>query len=605
MAGEGGVMKTVLPLVALLVGLLGIAAPFILSGRLGGPRRKLAAWGLAFFLMLCASCVVFMAPVFLATFQKAVPLGPLMLVVYGAAALAAWAVTGFIALMSSPAAGKAPTLHELAARPDGFDRANLEGAATLEEAHASGLLIEGTKLGKPDAFGRKHGWPDETKHPDRLVLGRFYDAQGHTMWYVAPHITRLNQTLVVAPPGSGKTFSFAVPWSLALPTAGHSAFVVDVKGNLYAKVKDRMAPGQVAYCFDPTDPARSLHWNPFDEIDRKDYDSHAFYQSVNDLAEAVHGKVSEGVYSYFETLDQRAIKAGVLLLCLSHEHPTLRDLYDLFDSEATLKTALDFLEQRVEKEPGLERHAREVRRDLDFLFSSKRKDFSESVAGIRNKLEVLGSPAVAAVTDKSEGFTLKDLNERPGLFICAAPLSLGRTGSTLAAVVLRMVARMMVNRFAAQNPRKLFLILDEFSKLQMDHGQVEQFISTSREAGCVSVVFLQDVTQVSPEARGALLANCKDRFILRGAGPETAKWGVDVLGERVRYQVSTGQSDNRAGLFGIHQSAGSSVSVTEQSVPVIKPREIMSTGGLQWGAWAILSDYCPKPVLINLERQEG
>ncbi len=502
------------------------------------------------------------------------------------------------------------SIRDIARNPDGFDSANLEGAVSAHELWPSGLLVSGQPLvprpkGGKDLDPQEWAWPAQEAHPDRVILGRFYDARGATAYFVAPHIKHLNQTLIVAPPGSGKTFSFALPWSVEFPRAGHSAFVVDVKGNLYGKVRAQLATeGYGVFHFDPMHPSESLHWNPFDEINRDDYNSHAFYQTANDLAEAIFGKINPGDSEHWDTLDQRAIKAGVVLLCLTHDNPTLRDLYELFDDENTLKTALDFLEQRAKGEASLDRHVRDIRRDLDFLFTTRRRGFPEAVSGIRNRLEILGSPAVATITDRSEGFSLGALTEKPGLFVCATPLALGRVGMTLAAIIIRMIARMMVNRFSADQPRKLFLILDEFSKLQMSHNQVEQFISTSREAGCVSVVFLQDVTQVDRQVRGALLANCKDRFILRGVGTETAKWGVDLLGERVRYQVSMGSSTNYSpGQYGIPQrSDGDSLNVTEQTVPVLRPREIMACGGLRWGAWAILSDYCPKPILIDMTR---
>ncbi len=522
------------------------------------------------------------------------------------AAAGIWIIAvGLWAVISKASSARPITIHDLAANPDRFDFANLEGAARFDELKPTDLLIPGRLLSKrTKSAPEMWGWPDPKLYPDRLILGRFYGATGGTGWFVAPHIARMNQTLIVAPPGSGKTFSFAVPWSEALPAAGHSAFVIDIKGNVYSKLKPLWSGDQGLYYFDPTNPSESLHWNPFEEIERTDPESHAFYQTVNDLAEAIFGKIGSGEAQHWDTLDQRAIKAGIILLCLAHEHPALRDLYDLFDSEEGLRTAIEFLRQRVAGEPGLERLYREVKRDLDYFFGTPKRPFAEATAGIRNRLEILGSPAVAGVTDASQGFTLKFLQMRPSVFICATPLSLGRVGSTLAAIVLRMVGRMMVNRFTSTPTHRLFLILDEFSKLQMSHEQMEQFISASREAGCVSVVILQDVSQVEKEARAALLANCKDRFILRGVGTETAKWGVELLGERVRYQVSSGHSESSAGFMGVQQNASSSVSVTEQSVPVIKPREIMGCGGLRWGAWAILSDYSPKPILVDLARSQ-
>ena len=54
----------------------------------------------------------------------------------------------------------------------------------------------------------------------RLCIGRLYDDGRPTGYFVAPEIAKLQQTLVVAPTGSGKTTSLALPWSRELPGKG-------------------------------------------------------------------------------------------------------------------------------------------------------------------------------------------------------------------------------------------------------------------------------------------------------------------------------------------------------------------------------------------------
>jgi type IV secretory pathway TraG/TraD family ATPase VirD4 len=158
---------------------------------------------------------------------------------------------------------------------------------------------------------------------------------------------------------------------------------------------------------------------------------------------------------------------------------------------------------------------------------------------------------------------------------------------------------MLTKRFKTPPKTRLFMILDEFSKLRLDHKQVEDFISTSREAGAVSVIFLQDVSQIREEIRAAVLANCQDKYFLHGAGPQTAEWCSKALGDRRRLNTSMSESESANAKT---SSTGLSTSVTESWVPVLRPREIATTGGLKYGAWIVLSRYSHKPILVNLER---
>ena len=161
----------------------------------------------------------------------------------------------------------------------------------------------------------------------------------------------------------------------------------------------------------------------------------------------------------------------------------------------------------------------------------------------------------------------------------------------------------MNTRFKAQNTsRRLFLVLDEFSKLRMGYHQTLDFMSTSREAKCVSVIFLQDVSQIQYGLREPILANCLDRYFLRGAGPQTAAWLTTSLGKR-RAPRATMSESAQSGTR--QRSEGTGMSISEEQVPVLREREIQTTGGLKYGAWVILNSYSPKPILVNLDRSNA
>jgi len=204
--------------------------------------------------------------------------------------------------------------------PHAYDLMDLSGAAGLAELKRAGLLV------------RSSEWPHATSPglTGRLCIGRLYDEGRPTGFFVAPEITKLQQTLVVAPTGSGKTTSLALPWSRELPRKGQSVFVLDFKGDMAGQIRHPASrPGDPpVWVFDPLGE-ESVRWNPMREPVPGSAD---FAESQDAIAEAIFGEVNGGAYQYFDLLDLRILKAGVRAVG-NLEAPSLKALHDLFLSE--------------------------------------------------------------------------------------------------------------------------------------------------------------------------------------------------------------------------------------------------------------------------------
>jgi type IV secretory pathway TraG/TraD family ATPase VirD4 len=252
--------------------------------------------------------------------------------------------------------------------------------------------------------------------------------------------------------------------------------------------------------------------------------------------------------------------------------------------------------------PEDRRAAEEIERGLQLLVSEaeqKRTGYYERIQGAFIKFALFNNQRISRITQSSP-FRLNRLTERPSTMVFAAPLSLGLDSSTLAAIAVRLLQQLIYARFTEHHQRKLFFILDEFSKLQLSAKEMEHFVSTSRSAGCVTVVILQSVDQIDPRARAELLDNLADRYILHGAGPATAMWFERTFHDRVATRATASEQRTSSSR---HTAAGSGTSLTETTVPVLAAREIHNTGGLQYGAWLRLARYSSKPILADLERR--
>ena len=465
-------------------------------------------------------------------------------------------------------------------QPNAFDLMDLSGAANLTELKRAGLLVKSSH------------WPASTSKDlkGRICIGRLYNDGRATSYFVAPEIAKLQQTLVVAPTGSGKTTSLALPWSRELPIQGQSVFVLDFKGDMAQHIRLGLggpeAPG--LWVFNPLSRA-SVRWNPMMEPVEGTAD---YAESPEAIAEAIYGEVNGGTYQYFDLLDLRILKAGVR--AVGHlQAPSLKALHDLFLSQQHLEETLDLIKDTADQET----FAR-IEADLKASTDSRKYTFTERIQGVRNKLDAFAHPAIQRVTGQDADFRLSRLMEKPSCLVFAAPMRMGLAGETLAAMAVRLMQHQLHQRYGHKGGR-LFLILDEFSKLAMDHKQTERFISVSRSAGAVSVIILQDVDQIHHEARASIWGNCQDRYILHGASSSTSRWLSESLGER-RVWTRTISSSATHGQH--HTTQGGTLSAREESVPVVRPREISLTGGLERGAWLQLSKYSHKPILVDLTR---
>ncbi|MGC8724680.1 MAG: type IV secretory system conjugative DNA transfer family protein [Acidobacteriota bacterium] len=543
-----------------------------MSRRLWRPGQGAALWaiGSAFVLGLAYFLPDVILPVATARFT---------LVWWKVTALGGSAVVLFLAGLVRVSRANLKT-EDILRNPHAYDLMDLSGAARLSDLKRTGLLV------------RASSWPAPESKPlrGRLCIGRLYDEGRVTNYFVAPEIAKLQQTVVVAPTGSGKTTSLALPWSRELPGKGQSVFVLDFKGDMAQHIRLGRAgyPAPKLWVFNPLSRA-SVHWNPLLEPEAGSEDYH---EGLDAIAEALFGEVNGGAYQYFDLLDLRLLKAGVRVVA-QLEAPSLKALHDLFLSQEQLEEVLD----RIKDSADQEAFAR-IKADLKAATDSKKYTFTERIQGVRNKLDAFAHPAIQRVTGSEADFKLSRLFEQPSCLVFTAPMRMGLAGETLAAMAVRLLQHQLHRRYGHRGAR-LFLILDEFSKLAMDHHQTERFISVSRSAGAVSVIILQDMDQLHPATRTSIWGNCQDRYILHGASAGTAGWLSGSLGERRLWTRSVSATTSHGPR---HVSETGSLSAREDFVPVLRPREITLTGGLDRGAWLQLSKYSPKPILVDLTR---
>ena len=113
------------------------------------------------------------------------------------------------------------------------------------------------------------------------------------------------------------------------------------------------------------------------------------------------------------------------------------------------------------------------------------------------------------------------------------------------------------------------IILDEFARLGYVHG-ITSALATSRSKKVTVLLLFQSISQLSDiygaDKKSVIIDNALFKIILNASDKDSQEYLSKLIGTYPRYTKS--HSKNR----GAHKG-GSSVSISEQETPIIKPEE--------------------------------
>lgn len=265
-----------------------------------------------------------------------------------------------------------------------------------------------------------------------LVLGCFDIDSGNPKFIRA---TQPLSTLVVAPPGSGKTAGMIIPNLLSVP---NSCLVLDIKGELYEKTagyREKYFNNEIQL-FSPFSWDNTLFFNPFDNSIVKDMQ----YIHIKKLAEQIASTIFVGEKG--QENDHWIVSAKTMFVFFAeyfmqkNKHTTLAEL-----AQAPKADYFNYLDEKfgeeAMKEIDEDDPTKERERDYDvdtFKIWLKQTSFDESIdettrnqarayskaaenefASIKSTydtfMKVFSNPQVASATSKMS-FAFEDLREK-------------------------------------------------------------------------------------------------------------------------------------------------------------------------------------------------
>ncbi|MBN9390832.1 MAG: type IV secretory system conjugative DNA transfer family protein [Chloroflexi bacterium] len=339
--------------------------------------------------------------------------------------------------------------------------------------------------------------------------------------------------VIVAPQGSGKTYSVYRPMLTFMRRSHSVAIFWDSKG-------DDFDPAYFDYNFDPENPAVSIKLNIFAGQNPT--------QAGERLAEALIPDLG-GDKQYFSNNAKDALAALVAAHNIAYEHnPKLTDLLNYLTDP---KKVLNLHDMVLEGQRGPEQYeealrlASQLQRVMQ-LADNKNTDVLGSLATALNPL-VTGSAAKVVVTNSDEAeevYTIEELLQKPGLIHLSLPVA---KSPRLAPILGRLVLSQFT--YAVLSPdcnRQLFKMAAVDEARHFITENVANGMAQARSNNAGYVMALQTLTQIKDDSLlDTIFAVSGTKIVMAGVGEKDARRFSDTFGQLELPYVTHSQGQSR------------------------------------------------------------
>ena len=415
--------------------------------------------------------------------------------------------------------------------------------------------------------------------------------------------------LVVAPPGTGKTASIALPNLFSIE---NSCVVLDIKGELFQKTtgyRQKHFKNEILR-FSPFSDDNTMFFNPFDNATIKDMN---FVQRMK-LAEQIASTIfvgekgketdhwlvsSKTLFTFFSLyFMQKNNHTDLAQIAQAHKMDYYDYLDDNFVKEAqrqdddtgkmernfdidTFKIWLKQTSNDKNFDEYIRNQARQFNATPDNEFGSIKSTFD-------TYMKIFANPQVAKAVSKMS-FNYEDLREkRISLYVVIDSNDI-ETLAPLVRILIESIFKYLMTTENSNPDKFVYFILDEFVRF----GKMPYLLEAPalcRSYGLIPVYITQSYEQIKKyygdDDQKIIKANVGYQVVFRMNSPEDAKILSDTIGDLTREKIS--QSKGNLDLFKRNDS------VSNEGYKLITPQDIMSNPADQ--IYILIGGYFNRPI---------
>ena len=374
-------------------------------------------------------------------------------------------------------------------------------------------------------------------------------------FYVMKPPDREGHICICGDPGSGKTSCLAIP---TLLNWRRSAFVIDIKGDLYKNTKHKRPNIRV---FDPKNPD-ALGYDPF----------YILKDSKNPAQDALTISCSliplpHDVKNPFWKKSARNLLTGAIIYCYYAKKLSFIDAM-----KKIVSTPVAALVEEIDKETRSTRNE-SVKKAVYFnnAFVGMPEDTLGGIyAELHSNLEIYATDEdIIRCLSKEECINPNDLENKHDVYICIPEHLLYQWKS-----LLNLMVSQFLHHFEQRpdmNETPILFMIDEFARLGRIEGVTEAFATLRSKKITICVVF-QDFSQVDliygHNERRTILATCGYQVILNVMEVSTQEYFSKAIGAKISNANNIGINFTPSG-----EVSGYGCRSSETRVPIIYPEE--------------------------------
>lgn len=415
--------------------------------------------------------------------------------------------------------------------------------------------------------------------------------------------------LVVAPPGTGKTASIALPNLFSIP---NSCVVLDIKGELYQKTagyRQQKFNNEILR-FSPFSDDNTMYFNPFDNSVIKDMN---FVQMMK-LAEQVASTIFVGekgkendhwivsaktMFVFFALFHMQRYKhADLAKLAQAPKADYYYELKGQFLKECQVQNAdTGKMERNFDidafkifmKQTANDNELDEITKNQARAYQSPaEQEFASIKSTYDTFMKVFINPQVASAVSKMS-FNYEDLREKKITLYVVIDSNDIEILAPLVRILIESIFKYLMTTENSNPDKFIYFILDEFVRF----GKMPYLLEAPalcRSYGLIPVYITQSYEQIKKyygdDDQKIIKANVGYQVVFRMNSPEDAKILSDTIGDLTRQKLS--QSKGNFDLFKRNDS------VSNEGYKLITPQDIMSNPADQ--IYILIGGYFNRPI---------